>query len=172
MVLATNPHSPTIEILGTANTRQTNRRTARNTDTHYSGGLLSLQIELESRYELGNVSTISYALVVNLHYIEGPGRRQGMVACILADRNKLAREYYDNKDYTFFLLGFHPAYSNISSLSPPFFLLYNQLNALKQRIYTDNNGAKVITFSHFQAYNSKLKQSIQNWLDNLLAARG
>lgn len=171
-VLATDASSPAVEILDTADTRPIKRRRARNAEIHYSGGLLNLQKELESRYELENISTISYALAANLHCIEGSGRRQGMVACMLADRNELAREYYDNKDYTFFPLGFHPAYGNMSSPSPPSFLLYNQLNAMKRRMCEENDGADVVSFGHFQAYNSGLKQSIRDRPDDLLAAQG
>lgn len=141
-------------------------------DAPYTGGLLSLQAELESRYELGSIGTISYALAANVHCIEGRGQRQGDVSCMLADRNELAREYHDSKDYTFFPLGFHPAYGNMSSSEPPFFLLHNQLNAMKRRMCEENDGAEVVTFGHFQAYNSGLKQSIRDRPDDLLATQG
>lgn len=153
-------------------TTATHGRTSENADIRYTGGLLSLQAELDSRYDLTSISTISYALAANLHCVEGPGPREGHVACMLADRNELAREYCDNKEYTFFPLGFHPAYGNISSASPPFFLLHNQLNAMKRRMCEENDGAEVVTFGHFQAYNSGIKQSIRDRPDDLLAAQG
>lgn len=172
IISSTNISRAELEIAESSDTARLQQEATRTTDIHYSGGLLSLQTELDSRYELENISTVSYALAANLHCIEGTGPRKGKVACILADRNKLPREYHNNKDYTFFPLGFHPAYGNMSSSSPPLFLVHNQLSALKRRMCAENGGADVISYGHFQAYNSGLKQSIRDRPDDLLAAQG
>lgn len=42
---------------------------------------------------------------------------------------------------------------------------------MKRRMCEENDGAEVVTFGHFQAYNSGLKQSIRDRPDDLLATQ-
>ncbi|KAK3177773.1 hypothetical protein K4F52_009471 [Lecanicillium sp. MT-2017a] len=140
----------------------------------YGSGLRSLRVGLEEKYALDDIETVSYALAVNLNCIEAAegSRRAGQVACMLADRNEVAKEYHSNRDYRFYPLGFHPAYGNFSSPEPPFFLSRGPLNRIKHNMSCENDGADVVSFGYFQAYNSGLKQSIRDRPDELLASKG
>jgi hypothetical protein len=138
----------------------------------YSGGLQNLLVELEEKYRLENIASISYALAVNLNCLDGssldPEIRSPL--CILADRNMVAREYSKSRDVTFFPLAFHPAYGNFSSPKPPAFLA-PVLAILRDNMSYRNEGADVLSCGFFQGY-SNIKRAIRHGPDDLLAAKG
>ncbi|OAG33780.1 hypothetical protein AYO21_12132 [Fonsecaea monophora] len=74
-----------------------------------------LQYELEIKYILTYISSISYALAVDVHYLDG------------SYAPDVAREYYGARDYSFYPLAFYPAYGNFSSTRLPAFLVNNVL---------------------------------------------
>jgi hypothetical protein len=89
-------------------------------DALYSDGLRRLREVLEAKYNLDNISHVSYALAVDVHCTAAsthPGGGRGPAACLLADYNQVAGEFYGSK-YTFYPLGFHPAYRNFTSDRP------------------------------------------------------
>ncbi|KAF5120471.1 hypothetical protein E5D57_013504 [Metarhizium anisopliae] len=149
------------------------RRDDHSEDALYSQGLRELRAELEQKYVLDNVDTVSYALAINLDSIAGDGATQGagQPVCLLADRNRLGREYASPRDYTFFPLGFHPAYGNFSSPEPPAFLSRNQLAITRDNMSYENEGADVVSFGFFQAY-SNIKRQVRNRSGDLLASQG
>lgn len=142
-------------------------------DALYSQGLLQLRTELEQKYDLEGIDMVSYALAVNLNCMAAETATQGagQPACLLADRNQLGREYAGARDYTFFPLGFHPAYGNFSSPEPPDFLSKNQLAITRDNMSYENEGADVVSFKFFQAY-SNVKRSIRHRPSDLLASQG
>lgn len=142
-------------------------------DAMYSQGLLQLRTELEQKYDLDGIDTVSYALAVNINCIAGESATDGagQPVCLLADRNQLAREYATQRDYTFFPLGFHPAYGNFSSSAPPDFLSKNQLAITRDNMSYENEGADVVSFGFFQAY-SNVKRAIRHRPSDLLATQG
>lgn len=171
-------------------------------DTHdglYCEGLKQLREELEAKYRLENVDTISYALAVNVNCMapsagEASSARSAPASafnssrpsppstssqrgeaseslCLLADRNRVSREYRGRGDFTFYPLGFHPAYGNVSSPEPPRFLATDQLAIMKDNMSFQNDGADVLEFGYFQAY-SNIKRSIRHSRKDLLASRG
>lgn len=149
------------------------RRDDHSEDRLYSQGLRELRAELEQKYVLDNVDTVSYALAINLDSIAGDGATQGagQPACLLADRNQLGREYASSKDYSFFPLGFHPAYGNFSSPEPPAFLSRNQLAITRDNMSYENEGTDVVSFGFFQAY-SNIKRQVRHRSGDLLASQG
>lgn len=136
-------------------------------------GLEHLRTELGQKYFLEHIETISYALAVNLHCQTNPAdaEEHGDVVCLLADRNCLARQYKSPRDYTFFPLGFHPAYGNFSSPEPPAFLADRLLAIIRDNMGFQNEGADVVSFGFFQAY-SNLKRNYRNRPEDLLASKG
>jgi hypothetical protein len=77
---------------------------------------LGLLLEgLQSWFQLDAVSTLSYAVAVCIHTMD----REGHTRCLLVNRNKLASEYNQASDYTFYPQAFHPAYGNFASPGPP-----------------------------------------------------
>ena len=102
----------------------------------YSPGLRELRAELEQKYDLDHLESVSYALAVNLNCTaaSSPSQDSGKTVCLLADRNCLAKEYATYRDYTFYPLGFHPAYGNFSSPEPPAFLKNNLLAIMKDNM--------------------------------------
>ncbi|OAQ59069.2 hypothetical protein VFPPC_12280 [Pochonia chlamydosporia 170] len=125
------------------------------------------------KYVLDNVDTVSYALAINLDSIAGDGATQGagQPACLLADRNQLGREYASSKDYSFFPLGFHPAYGNFSSPEPPALPSRNQLAITRDNMSYENEGADVVSFGFFQAY-SNIKRQVRHRSGDVLASQG
>lgn len=136
----------------------------------YSEGLRNLRAELEQKYDLCNVDNISYALAANLHCV-GSSQAGAQTMSLLADRNRVAREYSGSGDFTFFPLGFHPAFGNFSSPEPPAFLAGNLLTIMRDNMSFQNDGADVLSFGFFQAY-SNIKRSIRHRADDLLATQG
>ena len=108
-------------------------------------------MELEHKYNLDHLTSISYAVAINLHCTIGRGedQDQDQAVCLLADRNCLAWEYASSRDYTFYPLGFHPAYSNFLSPEPPAFLKNNLLAIIKDNMSFLNQGADVVSFNEF-----------------------
>ena len=139
----------------------------------YSPGLRELRAELEQKYDLDHLESVSYALAVNLHCTATGSSSQEpeKTVCLLADRNCLAKEYATYRDYTFYPLGFHPAYGNFSSPEPPAFLKNNLLAIMKDNMSFQNEGADVLSFGFFQAY-SNIKRSIRHRASDLLATQG
>ncbi|KAJ9413916.1 hypothetical protein QL093DRAFT_2569888 [Fusarium oxysporum] len=122
----------------------------REHDALYSPGLMRLREALEAKYNLDNISHVSYALAVDVHCTAentypGTEGRVSRPVCLLADRNRVAGEFYGS-NYTFYPLGFHPAYGNFTSDRPPAFL--------DNDLFT---GADVLSFGFFQGY-SNLKR--------------
>ncbi|KAL6405471.1 hypothetical protein AUP68_11227 [Ilyonectria robusta] len=143
-------------------------------DALYSPGLRELRAELEQKYNLDHLESVSYALAVNLNCTaaaDTPSPDSGETVCLLADRNCLAKEYATYRDYTFYPLGFHPAYGNFSSPEPPAFLKNNLLAIMKDNMSFQNEGADVLSFGFFQAY-SNIKRSIRHRASDLLATQG
>lgn len=133
-----------------------------------------MALESWPRYvERQNLLTVSYTLATNLHAVAAESASQGAgePVCLLIDRNKLGREYANNRDYTFFPLAFHPAYGNLSSPEPPAFLANNRLAITRDNMSYENEGADVVQYKHFQAY-SNIKRTIRHRADDLLASQG
>lgn len=142
-------------------------------DSLYGAGLRRLREALEAKYNLDNISYVSYALAVDVHCTAAkthPGEGAGPAVCLLADRNRVAGEFYGS-NYTFYPLGFHPAYGNFSSDRPPAFLDSNLFTVMKENMSHQNQGADVLSFGFFQGY-SNLKRSIRHRPDDLLASHG
>lgn len=145
----------------------------REHDALYSPGLRRLREALESKYDLDNISYVSYALAVDVHCAAAtvnPEEEVGPAVCLLADRNRVAGEFYGS-NYTFYPLGFHPAYGNFTSDRPPAFLDRNLFTIMKENMSYQNQGADVLSFGFFQGY-SNLKRSIRHRPDDLLASHG
>lgn len=142
----------------------------------YTDGLRNLRTELEAKYALENIDSISYAVAVNLDCSDGqtdpssdPEDWPGF--CLLADRNKVAREFNGPRDFTFYNLGFHPRYGNVSSPHPPAFLTDKVFTILKDNMSFRNDGADVLGCGYFQAY-SNIKRAIRARPEELLATKG
>ncbi|PNP58757.1 hypothetical protein FNYG_15035 [Fusarium nygamai] len=147
----------------------------REHDALYSPGLMRLREALEAKYNLDNISHVSYALAVDVHCTAAntyPGTegRVSRPVCLLADRNRVAGEFYGS-NYTFYPLGFHPAYGNFTSDRPPAFLDSDLFTVMKENMSHQNQGADVLSFGFFQGY-SNLKRSIRHGPHDLLASHG
>jgi hypothetical protein len=142
-------------------------------DTLYSVGLKRLREALESKYNLDNIGHVSYALAVDVHCTAASTDSDGDIGpavCLLADRNRVAGEFYGS-NYNFYPLGFHPVYGNFTSDHPPAFLDRNLFAIMKENMSYQNQGADVLSFGFFQGY-SNLKRSIRHRPDDLLASHG
>lgn len=137
-------------------------------DGLYSDGLKQLRKALEEKYDIDNIDYVSYALAVDVHC--SAADQSGSVVCLLADRNQVMKEFYGS-NYTFYPLGFHPAYGNFTSDSPPAFLDHNLFTIMKSNMSHQNQGADVLSFGFFQGY-SNLKRSFRHREDDLLASQG
>lgn len=117
----------------------------------YTKGLYKLRTELELKYRLENISSISYALAVSLNCLDGvsPDPDSKLAFCLLADRNKVLQEFGGPREFTFYALAFHPAYSNFSSPRPPSFLVDNVLAIIRDNISFQNDGADVLSCGYF-----------------------
>ncbi|KAI3573578.1 hypothetical protein IWW34DRAFT_886964 [Fusarium oxysporum f. sp. albedinis] len=147
----------------------------REHDALYSPGLMRLREALEAKYNLDSISHVSYALAVDVHctasnVCPGTEGRGGPPVCLLADRNRVAGEFYGS-NYTFYPLGFHPAYGNFTSDRPPAFLDSDLFTVMKENMSHQNQGADVLSFGFFQGY-SNLKRSIRHGPHDLLASHG
>ena len=156
--------------------------TAEADDGLYSEGLKQLRIELEQKYDPDSIDVISYALAVNIK-CECPveaGREQSMLReespsgesiCLLADRNHVAKQYSSKNGFTFYPLGFHPAYGNFTSAEPPRFLANGPLAIMKDNMSFQNDGGSILDAGYWQAYNN-IKTLIRHTSEDLLATRG
>jgi hypothetical protein len=132
-----------------------------------------LRTELECKYALNHISSISYALAVDLNCLDGSTVTDDAAParCLLANRNLVAREYRGARDFTFYPLAFHPAYGNFSSSRPPTFLNNHVLAVMRDNMSYVNGGADPLCYGYFQAY-SNMKRSIRHGPDDLLATKG
>lgn len=98
---------------------------------------MRLRDALKAKYNLDNISHISYALAIDIHYTSAnkhPGTEgRGPAVCLLADRNRVAGEFY-RSNYTFYPLGFHPVYGNFTLDCLPAFLDSNLFTIIKENI--------------------------------------
>ena len=90
-------------------------------DSLYSKGLKQLATELDQKYDLENISSMLYVLTINLYYLDSeaidPNKKS--VLYLLTDQNTMRREYrssYGVLRMTFYLIAFHPAYRNFTSV--------------------------------------------------------
>ncbi|KAL3290702.1 hypothetical protein RB213_004884 [Colletotrichum asianum] len=133
-------------------------------------GLRKLVLELETWFQLENITAVSYALAVCINSDRTTEADRSETCCLLADRNMLAREFASTCDYTFYLQAFHLVYGNVSSNCPPMFL--NSLfAAMKGNMSDQNEGADVLSFGYFQGY-SNIKRSVRHSPHDLLATKG
>jgi hypothetical protein len=68
-------------------------------------------------YELEHISSISYALAVDLNCLAADDAKQKSAVCLLADRNIVQGEYWSSRStpgMTFYHLAFHTAYGNFN----------------------------------------------------------
>jgi len=139
----------------------------------YPAGLVQLQTELEEKYAIQNIGSISYALAVDLNCVDrgATAEDEAPARCLLANRNLVAREYRGARDFSFYPLAFHPAYGNFSSARPPAFLSNSILTVMKDNMSYLNGGADPLGYGFFQAY-SNIKRSIRHGPDDLLATKG
>ncbi|KFX85917.1 hypothetical protein V490_09324 [Pseudogymnoascus sp. VKM F-3557] len=145
-------------------------------DSLYSDGLRDLMTELDSKYDLENVSSISYALAVDLHCLDSrsPDPESQPAYCMLADRNRVRDEYAKSSGVsglTFYPMALHPAYGNFTSAGPPRFLKDHVLAVMKDNMSYQNDGADVLSCEYFQAY-SNIKRSIRYNPEDLLVTQG
>jgi hypothetical protein len=139
----------------------------------FTGGLQQLRTELEQKYILDSIETVSYALAVDINCLDGrsPDPNEKLARCLLADRNMVLQEFRAVRDFTFYPLAFHPAYGNFSSPRPPAFLMDNLLAVMQENMSYQHNGASVLHYGYFQGY-SNIKRSIRHGPDDLLATKG
>ncbi|KFZ19813.1 hypothetical protein V502_03459, partial [Pseudogymnoascus sp. VKM F-4520 (FW-2644)] len=145
-------------------------------DSLYSDGLRDLMTELDSKYDLENVSSISYALAVDLHCLDSrsPDPERQSAYCMLADRNRVRDEYAKSSGVsglTFYPMALHPAYGNFTSAGPPRFLRDHVLSVMKDNMSFQNDGADVLSCEYFQAY-TNIKRSIRYNPEDLLVTQG
>jgi hypothetical protein len=88
--------------------------------------------ELDSKYDLENVSSISYALAVDLHCLDSksPEPESQSAYCMLAVRDGYAKSS-GVSGLTFYPMALHPAYGNFTSASPHRFLQDHVLSVRK-----------------------------------------
>jgi hypothetical protein len=139
----------------------------------YLGGLRQLRTELEQKYIVDNIDTVSYALAVDINCLDArsPDPNNKLACCLLADRNRVLNEFRGPRDFTFYPLAFHPAYGNFSSPQPPAFLVDNLFAVMRENMSYQNHGADALSYGYFQAY-SNIKRSIRHGPDDLLATKG
>jgi hypothetical protein len=146
-------------------------------DSLYSDGLRHLLTELDQKYNLENISSISYALAVDLHCLDVSSRSSDApptALSLLADRNLVRREYASARGasgVTFYPMAFHPAYGNFTSPGPPLFLKDHVLSVMRDNMSFQNDGADVLSCEYFQAY-SNIKRSIRYNPEDLLVTQG
>jgi hypothetical protein len=133
----------------------------------YSGGLQELATELDLKYNLDNISSISYAVAVDIHCID-----EGQSPwCLLADRNAIQEEYGSASGMTFYPLAFHPVYGNFTSPGPPRFLRDRVFAVMQDNMSYQNGGAEVLSCDYCQGY-SDLKRVFRYNPDDFLAGKG
>jgi hypothetical protein len=125
---------------------------------------------------LDNLSSISYALAVDLHclHVSPSDPDEKTALCLLADQNLVRREYVSARGasgLTFYPMAFHPAYGNFTSPGPPAFLRDHVLAVMQDNMSFQNDGADVLSCEFFQAY-SNIKRSIRYNPEDLLVTQG
>jgi hypothetical protein len=133
----------------------------------FGGAIQELRSELEQKYQLENIDRFSYALAVDINCLDATEQTP---VCLLADRKKVAGEYGNRRDFTFYPLAFHPRYGNYSSTRPPAFLSH-LCAIMRENASYKNEGADVVSFGYFQAY-SNIKRVIRHRPEDLLATKG
>lgn len=138
-------------------------------------GLKRLHDELEQKYIVDHIQSVSFALAVDINCLdisageeETPSRP---ARCLLADRNQVVQEFRSTRDFTFYPLAFHPAYGNFTSSRPPLFLHDHVLAVMQDNMSYRNGGTDALSYGYFQAY-SNIKRSIRHSPDDLLATKG
>lgn len=139
----------------------------------YPPGLLQLQGELEAKYTIHHISSISYAIAVDLNCLDSAAisADDAPARCLLANRNLVAREYRGARDFQFYPLAFHPAYGNFSSARPPAFLDNGILAVMKDNMSYLNGGTDPLGYGYFQAYCNS-KRVFRHSPDSFLATKG
>jgi len=146
-------------------------------DNLYSDGLKELATELDQKYNLNNLSSISYALATDLHCLSADGAEDAedrSAWCLLADRNAVQGQYESSSGasgMTFYPLAFHPAYGNFTSPGPPRFLHDHVFAVMKDNMSYQNDGAAVLSCDYFQGY-SNIKRVIRYNPEDLLVTQG
>lgn len=137
-------------------------------------GLENLRTELEAKFDLENIWSISYALAVDLNCLDGDATGTDTTLqgsrCMLADRNAVAREFSQQRDWVFYPVAFSPVYGNFTSSKPPDFLNQNVLTVMRNNLSVRNEGVDALSCGYFQAY-SNVKRSFRHRPDDLLAKK-
>lgn len=156
------PDSPTLD------------RAAEMDDALYTEGLRDLKAELEAKYDLENIWSMSYALAVDLYCLDGEAANMDAMdraaRCMLADRNAVMQEFSRQRDWTFYPVGFSPIYGNFAASQPPEFLKQNVLTVMRNNLSVRNEGVDALACGYFQAY-SNVKRSVRHRPDDLLAKK-
>ena len=137
-------------------------------------GLKQLHDELEQKYVVDHIRSVSFALAVDINCLDTSVEEdsgQHPARCLLADRNLVSKEFRGARDFTFYPLAFHPAYGNFSSSRPPSFLNDHVLAVGQDNMSYRNGGSDALTYGYFQAY-SNIKRSIRHGPDDLLVTKG
>ncbi|KAB5522988.1 hypothetical protein GE09DRAFT_1258623 [Coniochaeta sp. 2T2.1] len=88
----------------------------------YTDGLEHLRSELERKYRIDNIEQVSYTLAADIYYTRSGGELTSSTVYLLSDRSDVAKEYRNEREFSFYPLVFHPRYGNYSSSKPPAFL--------------------------------------------------
>ena len=117
----------------------------------YLAGLAQLHNKLQYKYLIENISCISFALVIDINYLDTrfPEENSPPARCLLANRNHVAREFGEVHDFSFFPLAFHPAYDNFSSTHAPTFLMNHVLAIIKDNMSFRNGGTNPLSCEYF-----------------------
>ncbi|KAM0714630.1 hypothetical protein Q7P37_009926 [Cladosporium fusiforme] len=147
---------------------------AEGESSFHTEGLQNLRTELEAKFDLKNIWSMSYALAVDLNCLDGDTigtdtTLQGS-RCMLADRNAIAREFSRQRDWIFYPVAFSPVYGNFTSSKPPDFLNRNVLTVMRNNLNIRNEGVDALSCGYFQAY-SNVKRSFRHSPDDLLAKK-
>ena len=144
-----------------------------STDELYSDGLRQLAAALEEKYDLDNISGISYALAVNLNCVDGADPELKSAWCLLGDRNAVQREYGASgaSGSIFYPVACHQGCSNFTSPKPPRFLQDYVLAVMKDNMSYQNDGASILSCEYFQGY-SGIKPAIRYNPEDLLVTQG
>jgi hypothetical protein len=140
----------------------------------HTEGLQNLRTKLETKFDLENIWSLSYALAVDLNCLDGDATGTDTTLqgsrCMLADRNVVAREFSRQRDWVFYPVAFSPVYGNFTSSKPPDFLKQNVLTVMRNNLNVRNEGVDALSCGYFQAY-SNVKRSFRHSPDDLLAKK-
>ena len=143
-------------------------------DILYPTGLRKLQVELEAKFELENIWSMSYALAVDLGCLDSGLRQEEAAYCparsMLANRNAVKHEFPRQKDWTFYPVAFSPVYGNFTAHQPPNFLGQNVLTVLRNNLSVRNEGVDALSCGYFQAY-TNIKRSVRHRPEDLLVKK-